>query len=472
MIREVDVAIIGAGSAGLFAMSQVKRYTKNFVLIDGGELGTTCARVGCMPSKVMIQIAEDFHRQSIFEREGIEGGEHLSVNHEDAMEHVQDLRDTFVDLTLGNSIDIMPEEQLIESYVKFIDEHTLETTDGDTIKAGKIIIATGSSPIVPEKWKAFGDKIITTDEIFELETLPESMAVIGLGVIGLELGQALNRLDVKVTGIDKQTCIGGITDDEVNQVAIQTIGKEMPLWLGHAADIQLLDNGKLQISAGDNQVEVDTALVSMGRSPNINPLNLAATGVALQDNGLPEFNSHTLQLGDSDIYIAGDCNADRPILHEAGFEGRVAGYNAMQDNAMAFRHKTPLAITFSDPNIVMVGQQLNELDADAIVTGEVKLAPVGRALIMGKNRGLIHIYGNKADGKILGACMFSVKGENLAHLLCWAIEMNMSVYDLLRMPFYHPTIEEALQAALYNLKSKLELDEPEWPIEIQPVDVA
>ncbi len=469
MTREVDVAIIGAGSAGLYAMSQVKRYTQNFVLIDGGELGTTCARVGCMPSKVMIQVAEDFHRKSIFEREGIEGGEHLSVNYEDAMEHVQDLRDTFVDLTLGNSIDIMPEEQLIESYVKFIDAHTLETDDGETIKAGKIIIATGSSPIVPEKWKAFGDKIITTDDIFELETLPESMAVIGLGVIGLELGQALNRLGVNVTGIDMQNHIGGIQDEAINQAAIQTIGKEMPLWLGHAAELQQLDNGKLQVSAGDNQVEVDTVLVSMGRSANIRQLNLAAAGVALQDNGLPEFNPHTMQLGDSDIYIAGDCNGEKPILHEAGFDGRVAGYNAMQDTATPFRHKTRLAITFSDPNIVMVGQQLNELDADAIVTGEVKLAPVGRALIMGKNRGLIHIYADKSNGKILGACMFSAKGENLAHLLCWAIEMDMTVYDLLRMPFYHPTIEEALQAALYNLKSKLELDEPDWPIEIQPL---
>jgi len=79
MTREVEVAIIGAGSAGLYAMSQIKRFTDNFVLIDGGELGTTCARVGCMPSKVLIQIAEDFHRKSIFDREGIEGGEHLSI---------------------------------------------------------------------------------------------------------------------------------------------------------------------------------------------------------------------------------------------------------------------------------------------------------------------------------------------------------------------------------------------------------
>ena len=101
MSREVDVAIIGAGSAGLFALSQVRRKTDNYVLIEGGELGTTCARVGCMPSKVMIQVADDYHRRSIFDREGIEGAEELGLDRPAIMEHVQDLRDVFVDKTLG-----------------------------------------------------------------------------------------------------------------------------------------------------------------------------------------------------------------------------------------------------------------------------------------------------------------------------------------------------------------------------------
>ena len=101
MSREVDVAIIGAGSAGLFALSQVRRKTDNFVLIDGGELGTTCARVGCMPSKVIIQVADDYQRRSIFDREGIDGAETLVLDRPAVMEHVQDLRDVFVDKTLG-----------------------------------------------------------------------------------------------------------------------------------------------------------------------------------------------------------------------------------------------------------------------------------------------------------------------------------------------------------------------------------
>jgi dihydrolipoyl dehydrogenase len=468
-MKEVEVAIIGAGSAGLYCMGQIKRYTDNFVIIDGGELGTTCARVGCMPSKVLIQVAEDFHRRTIFDREGIEGEENLSINEEDAMEHVQDLRDTFVDQTLSNSIDLLPPEKLIESNVHFLDANTLETDDGYKIKASKIIIATGSSPVIPAAWNAFTDKILTSDEIFELETLPESVAVIGLGVIGLEIGQSLNRLGVKVTGIDQQNVICGLEDAEVNKTAIETISRELPLWLGEAAEITPLENGKLQVSAGDKTVEVEKIFASMGRKPNLDKLNLESTGLELAMNGVPVYNPHTMQLGNSNIYIAGDCNGHKPILHEAGFESRVAGYNIMQDSPTEFKLKTPLAITFCEPNIVTVGAPLSTLDETTTVIGEIKMAPVGRALIMGKNRGLIRIYANRLTGKILGASMACVKGENLGHLLCWCIEMNMTVHQVLRMPFYHPVIEEALQAALYNLKSKLDIEVTHWPLEIEPL---
>ncbi|TNF34782.1 MAG: dihydrolipoyl dehydrogenase, partial [Gammaproteobacteria bacterium] len=435
MTREVDVAIIGAGSAGLYALSQVKRFTENFVLIDGGELGTTCARVGCMPSKALIQIADDFHRKSIFEREGIRGGDELSLNMEDAMEHVQDLRDTFVDRTLGNSIDMLDEDKLIASNARFVDTHTLETDDGDIIKAQKIIIATGSRPIVPKAWETFGDRIFTTDDIFEMESLPESVAVIGLGVIGLELGQAMHRMGVKVTGIDQLQRIGGIDDPDVNQTAIDIISSEFPLWLGHGAEISETGEGKLKVTAGDHSVIVDKVLASMGRRPNTDKLKLDTIGMELGNKGVPVFNPHTMQTSIEHIFIAGDCTAEKAILHEAGFEGRVAGFNAMQDKPVAFKHKTPLAITFCDPNIVSVGASLSELDADAIAIGEIKLAPVGRALIMGKNKGLIRVYADKASGKVLGASMVSVKGENLGHLLCWSIEMGLTVQQLLRMPF-------------------------------------
>ena len=455
MSKEVDVAIIGAGSAGLFALSQVHKKTDSYVLIDGGELGTTCARVGCMPSKVLIQVAEDFHRRKIFEREGIEGAETLRVDIPEAMEHVQDLRDTFVDRTLGTT-DNMDAAHLLEGYAKFISEDTLEV-NGEEIRAKKIIIATGSSPIIPAAWQSCEESILTTDEIFELEDLPASMAVVGLGSIGLEIGQALSRLGVAVTGIDQLETVAKLADSVVSDLAVDTIRKEFPLWLGAVAELEMHDNG-VKVSCGDQSVVVEKVLASLGRRPNLDKLGLEKLSIELDDRGIPVYNPNTMQLGDSSIFIAGDVNADRALLHEAGHEGRVAGYNAVHD-ITAFKRKTFLGITFCDPNVATVGAQLDELNAADIAIGEIQFGPVGRALIMGKNRGVLRVYANKADGRLLGAAMACVKAENLAHLLAWSIQQGLSVQDLLKMPFYHPVIEEALQAALYNALGQLDIKE-------------
>jgi dihydrolipoamide dehydrogenase len=442
----------------LFALSQVKRETDNFVLIDGGELGTSCARVGCMPSKVFIQVAEDFHRKSLFEREGIDGAEGLSVDIPAVMEHVQDLRDVFVDRTLGVT-DALDETHLIDGYAKFVSNDTVEV-NGEKIKAKSIVIATGSTPLVPAAWQDFADDIYTTDEFFELEDLPASMAVIGLGSIGLEIGQALHRLGVKVIGIEQLQNIARLEDDKVNELAVTVIGKEFPLWLGHAAAMEKVDAG-IQVTAGDNQQVVDKVLASLGRKPALENLNLEATDIILDKNGVPVFDPLTMQVGDLPVYIAGDVNADRPLLHEAGHEGRVAGYNAVRHVVKGpvekFRRKVPLGITFCDPNIATAGAQLSELNQDEIAIGEIQFAPVGRALIIGKNRGLLRLYARNSDGLLLGACMCCVKAENLAHLINWSIHHGMTVFDMLKMPFYHPVIEEALQAALYNVLSKLDV---------------
>jgi len=162
-----------------------------------------------------------------------------------------------------------------------------------------------------------------------------------------------------------------------------------------------------------------------------------------------------MQVGDLPVYLAGDVTGDRPVLHEAGDEGKIAGYNAARGSARAFRRKTPLYINFCDPNLCALGTRFQELDPEATAIGQINFAPVGRALIMGKNRGVLRVYGDRASGRILGAEMIGPRGENLAHLLCWCIEQGLTLRELLRMPFYHPVIEEALQAALYDLQRKM-----------------
>jgi dihydrolipoamide dehydrogenase len=346
-------------------------------------------------------------------------------------------------------------DKFVEAYARFVDPHTLELDNGNKVKADRIVIATGSRPLIPEAWQAFGDKVLTTDSFFELEDLPKSVAVVGLGVIGLELGQSLSRLEIEVTGFDMADQIGGTTDPEVSKAALEIMQKSFPIHLGHAVEISE-EGDQLRVTAGDQSVLVDKVLASLGRVPNVEGLALENAGIELDERGIPVHDVNTMQCGDSHIFIAGDVNGQRPILHEAGDEGKIAGHNAASDTITAFQRKVPLAINFCDPNICLVGANYDSLDPDTTAIGEVKLAPVGRALIMGQNRGVIRVYGDKQSGRILGAEMITTRGENLAHLLNWAITQGLTVGDLIQMPFYHPVIEEALQAALNNLYAQVE----------------
>ena len=188
MKREVKVAIIGAGSAGLYALSQVKKQTDNFILINFGPYGTTCARVGCMPSKSLIRIAEYYHERLHFEKSGIQNSDALKVSIPDVLQRVRDHRDFLVNGNIKHSITRLG-NKVLSGRAEFINKNTLKVGD-DVIVAEKIIIATGSSPVFDPKWESFKEHILTTDDLFEQKDLPPTLGVIGLGVIGLELGQA------------------------------------------------------------------------------------------------------------------------------------------------------------------------------------------------------------------------------------------------------------------------------------------
>jgi len=466
MEKSVDVAIIGAGTSGLNAVGQVKRAGKSFVLINGGEWGTTCARVGCMPSKAMIQVSEDFHRRKVFDRHGIEGEEGISLDMSESMEHVRDMRDIFVDRVMGSSTDNMPDEVKLDGYAQFIEPGVIQV--GDTlVRARHFVLATGTRPIVPRAWKTFGDKILTTDEVFEQESFPESMAVIGLGVIGLELGHSLSRMGVKVTGVEASNIVASLSDEVANGVVLEILGKEFDIWLG--ADASLDKEGdQIRVTAGDKTVLVDKVLVAIGRKPNLENLGLDKLDFPLDEQGMPVFNPNSMQLGDLPVYIAGDSNGQLQILHEAGDDGKIAGYNAAHGSSVEFKRRTPMSIVFSDPNIAMIGQQWSKLaDNDDVVVGEMRMGPVGRALIMANNKGVMRIYADKHTGLVLGATLVSVRGEHLAHLIAWGIQQAMTVYDMLRMPFYHPVIEEAFQACLYDVKGKLEFEPQSKIVELE-----
>lgn len=332
---------------------------------------------------------------------------------------------------------------------------------GLTLHAGSVVIATGSRPVTPRRWEDLGDHLLTTDTIFEQENLPAQMAVMGLGAIGLELGQALQRMGLAVTGVDQLEQIGGLQDPEVNRAAIEIFRKEMPVFIGAEADIQKVDR-RLRISAGGRESLADKVLLSIGRAPNTDGLHLERLGVERDRQGVPVHDRHTMQVGHLPVFIAGDAADDRPILHEVAHEGTVAGYNAVHDPVVGFKRKTPLVICFSDPNICRAGAAWNEIKGAEPAIGAAHFRG-GREKIMLRPHGFIRIYAERQTGRLLGTEMVAPDGEHLAHLMAWSIQQNLTAFDLLAMPFYHPTIEETLKAALMDLLDAIDGDKPALP---------
>ncbi|HET7134095.1 MAG TPA: dihydrolipoyl dehydrogenase, partial [Gammaproteobacteria bacterium] len=164
----------------------------------------------------------------------------------------------------------------------------------------------------------------------------------------------------------------------------------------------------------------------------------------------------TLQVGTSHIFIAGDVADDRPLLHEAADEGRIAGENAARfpDVRPGFR-RAPLGVVFTDPQIAIVGGGFAALRAHALVAGEVSFEDQGRSRVMLRNKGHLRVYADPTTGKFLGAEMVGPDAEHIGHLLSWALQAGMTVDQMLAMPFYHPVVQEGLRTALRDLAAKI-----------------
>lgn len=458
MERYVDVAVIGAGHAGLNAIKEIRKVTDNYVLINGGALGTTCARIGCMPSKVAIHLAETFQNRKRFDTYGIEGANALALNQAEALEHVRDLRDTFVDLVLANTTDEMDSDHLIIGYAEFLGPNTVKVND-DHIHANAFVIATGAQSVIPAQWQEkFSDGILTVENIFEQDELPRSIAVLGLGPIGIEIGQALHRLGVEVTGLEKNNRICHLGDPMINDIAMTTLSREFPIWAGQEPQISK-HGDEFIVKSGDRETRVEKLFLALGRKANIEPLRLDRLNVPLNSRGVPDHDPKTLKFEGLSIYLAGDATGGPANLQVAAAQGKVAGYNAAHKKPRTFKPGTHMHICFTDPNIAVVGSEWSALDADrTLLVAQRRFGPVGRAMIMGQNRGMLRVYADRRSGRLLGAAMFGVRSEHLAHLISWAVQSEMTVNKALEMPFYHPVIEEALQEVLIDLKHGLEKD--------------
>jgi dihydrolipoamide dehydrogenase len=455
-----DVAIIGAGTAGLAAYRAARAAGATAVLIEGGPYGTTCARVGCMPSKLLIAAAEAAHAAHHAASFGVHMAG-VTIDGAAVMERVRRERDRFVGFVV-DGVNTIPPSVRLRGYARFTAPNRLLVDDHTEVAFTRAVIATGSAPAVPAFLHALGDRVVVNDEVFEWQALPGSVAVFGPGIVGLELGQALKRLGVRVTIFGVGGVVGPFTDPVVRHYAAQTFAAEVPL-IADAKNmaVERQDNGVAityrDVDGKHASIAVDYVVAATGRAPNLRGLDLARAGVALDARGLPKFDRHTLQIEHSALFIAGDANADVPLLHEAADEGRIAGDNAARfPRVQPGARRSPLAIVFTDPQLATVGSRFADLVPGTFVTGVASFEDQGRSRVMLRNRGLLHVYADATSGRLVGAELIGPDAEHLAHLIAWAHQLSLTVREVLALPFYHPVVEEGLRTALRDAQAQLD----------------
>ncbi|MEM9103164.1 MAG: dihydrolipoyl dehydrogenase [Pseudomonadota bacterium] len=460
--RKVEVAIIGAGSAGMRAYREVTKHTQSVVLIEAGDYGTTCARVGCMPSKLLIAAAEAAHLGEHTQAFGVNYSQR-EIDGRAVMARVKSERDRFVSFVIDD-VETWPSEHLIKGHAHFLSNHVLSIDNQQEIEADKIIIATGSRPNIIPSFKSLGERLIINDDIFSWDDLPSSIAIFGAGVIGLELGQALHRLGVKVTLFGRDNLVGPLSDPQVIEKAIEIFSNEFSFVPDAEVSRQELTADGVEIDyeyQGKKLTEAfDYVLAATGRLPNLDKIGLENTSLTLNERGLPSFDLNTGRVENSHIFVAGDANNTIPLLHEAADEGQIAGYNAAHyPNIRRFKKSSPISVIFSDPQIMMVGETYKALKASNIdfEIGQLDWKEQGRSRVMLVNQGLLRVYGEKNTGRFLGAEMIGPRAEHLAHLLAWAHQSNLTVSEILERPFYHPVVEEGVRTAMRLLNHALDM---------------
>ena len=461
-----DVAVIGAGTAGMTAYRAAREHTDRVVVVEGGPYGTTCARVGCMPSKLLIAAAEAAHTIAEAPAFGVHAGA-VRVDGRAVMARVRAERDRFVGFVV-EAVERWPDEARIRGHARFVADQVLQVDDHTRIEADRIVIATGSSPALPRAWRdALGDRLLVNDDVFEWQDLPRSIAVVGAGVIGLEIAQALHRLGVRVKLYGRGGRVGPLTDPALQDETRRVLAATLPMNV-HADHLALRREGDEVVVSGTGGPDerFDGLLAATGRRPNVDALGLEHTTLPRDASGVPEVDRRTGQIGATRVFMAGDVSELHPLLHEAADDGRIAGDNAGRWPDIRVRpRRAPLAVVFSDPQIMIAGRSHRDLvDAKvAFESGAVSFEDQGRSRVMRVNRGRLHVYGERASGRFLGAEMIGPAAEHLGHLLAWSAQRGDTVQAMLDSPFYHPVIEEGLRSALRDMQRALRMGPP--PVE-------
>lgn len=449
---ETEVAVIGAGPGGYVAAIRLAQLGKKVVIIDRGPVGGVCLNWGCIPSKALIGAGNLICRV----REAEEMGIHVDGLRVD-LPKLQGWKDGIVEkLTSGVSLLLKKNgAKVIQGEARLVSSREIEvTSEGgkETIQAQAILIATGSRPIEIPGFSVDGEDIISAKEALSLQEVPGRLAIIGGGVIGLEIGTFYAKMGSHLTVIElTPTLLPGTPRDLVRMVErrLKKRGVKVLLSAG-AKSWDRTEKGlvlKGEQEGKEFTVEADKILLSVGVRPNSQDLGLEDVGVEVDRRGHILVDNR-LQTNVPGIHAIGDVTPGFYLAHRASKQGIVAA-EAIAGLSTVLDVKAIPAAMFTDPEISLVGlsEEAAKEEGREVKVGRFPFAALGRALAVGEGEGFVKVVADASDGTVLGGQIVGPEASNLIAEIALAIEMGASVEDLALTVHVHPTFPEAVMEA-------------------------
>jgi len=455
-----DLAIIGAGSAGFSAAITAAEQGAQVALIGHGTIGGTCINVGCMPSKNLIRAAETLHQAETASRfAGIRAQGRIA----DWGETVRQKNELVLSLRQAKYIDLLPNYETVtyrEGRARLTAGGAM--VDGDPIKVGKIIVATGASSALPSIRGIENVPYLTSTTALELEQLPKSLLVIGGGYIGCELGQMFARAGVKVTIATRRRLLPE-AEPEVSHALTQYFNDEgisVCDALSYQEIRQTPDGVALTVVVDERTetIRAERALITTGRKPNTDGFGLQEAGVALLPNGGVKIDDR-MRTSKRGFYAAGDVTGRHQFVYMAAYGARIAAENALNGDNKRYDATAMPAVVFTDPQVASVGlTETAALDQGLRVkTSTLDLSYVPRALAARDTRGLIKLVAEVPSGKLLGAHILAPEGSDTIQTAALAIKTGLTVDDLADTIFPYLTTVEGLRLAAQTFSKDVAL---------------
>ena len=450
------IIVIGGGPAGYPAALKAASLGAEVTLIEKNKLGGVCLNCGCIPSKSILDAAHRFQttRQlpALCKEEGTALAEALFQACD--WEKIK-ARQQASTAKLTQGIEFLLKKakvNVINGTASFVDGHTVQvqTAAGvQTLAADGIILATGTKAFCPPPFDALKDKIYDNSTIFSMKTLPKSLAIIGGGVIGCELAEAMQMLGVEVSIVEMQPRLLPLEDENASRVLTQAFTRRgIKLYTGQSAVAARQTENGFEITLASGEVlQSKSVLVAIGREADLSELKLENIGVSWTRKGV-QVNPQTMQLTDS-VYAAGDITGLALLAHAATRQGEVAASNLCGQPALYQNHRVPRAI-YTTPEIAAVGMSRAQAQAQGIALRSHKtfMLANGRAVTQEQTEGYVEWLTEAATGKILGACFVGAQATELIHVAIVVIAAGFTVEQLKEVIFAHPTIAESLGEAL------------------------